>query len=112
MPVIVGMFDNQEDAGDAVDALDALGLEEGAIHVLSRSRLERNGTLFGDLARAFRPGDSAVSQELRSLGVDGEAAEFYDEELDANGILVVAQVGDDDEAAAEQAMERAGASTR
>lgn len=89
MSTIVGMFDDQQAAQRAVSDLDALGLEEGSIFVLSRNEIEQDGSLIGTLARAFRGGDGAVSSELMRLGLDREEAEFYEEELDEESLLVV-----------------------
>jgi hypothetical protein len=89
MSTIVGMFDEQQQAERAVNGLDALGLEEGSIHVLTRARLEGNNSLFTAFARALRPGDGAVSSELMRLGLDREEAEFYEEELDEKSVVVV-----------------------
>ncbi|MEX2536408.1 MAG: hypothetical protein WD273_12505 [Trueperaceae bacterium] len=89
MSTIVGMFDDQLAAERAINGLDALGLDEGSIHVLSRAELSRGGSLIGAFARALRPGDGAVSSELIRLGLDREEAEFYEEELDEDSVVVV-----------------------
>jgi hypothetical protein len=89
MSTIVGMFNDQVQAQRAVNGLDALGLEEGSIHVLSRAELDRNNSLFAAFARAIRPGEGAVSSELMRLGLDREEAEFYEEELDDDSVVVV-----------------------
>ncbi|MEX2542187.1 MAG: hypothetical protein WD314_10260 [Trueperaceae bacterium] len=89
MSTIVGMFDDQLQAQQAVNGLDALGLDEGSIHVLSRGELNRDSSLFAAFARAIRPGDGAVSSELMRLGLDREEAEFYEEELGDDSVVVV-----------------------
>lgn len=101
MSTIVGMFDDQQQAQQAVNGLDALGLEEGSIHVFSRAELASDDSLFGAFARAIRPGDGAVSSELIRLGLDREEAEFYEEELDGDSVVVVVQADGD---AGDQAM--------
>lgn len=109
MSTIVGMFDDQKAAQQAVTGLDALGLEEGSIHVLSRSELERDGSLIGNLARAFRAGDGAVSSELMRLGLDREEAAFYDEELDEESLLVVVKADGENGDRAMNVMQEANA---
>jgi hypothetical protein len=89
MSTIVGMFDDQLQAQKAVNGLDAIGLEEGSIHVLTRGELTRDSSLIGAFARAIMPGDGAVSSELMRLGLDSEEAEFYEEELGEDGVVVV-----------------------
>ena len=109
MSTIVGMFDDQQAAQRAVNGLDALGLEEGSIHVLSRSGLERDGSLLGNLARAFQSGDGAVSSELIRLGLDREEAEFYEEELDEESLLVVVRADGENGDRAMHVMQEANA---
>lgn len=89
MSTIVGMFDEQQQAQKAIDALDGLGLEEGAIHVLSRRGLNTGNSLLASLARAISAGDGALSSELIRLGLDREEAEFYEEEMGDETVVVV-----------------------
>ena len=112
MSTIVGMFDDHQAAQRAINGLDALGLEEGSIHVLSRSELSRDGSLIGDIARAFRSGDGAVSSELIRLGLDREEAEFYEEELDEESLLVVVKADGDTGDRAMNVMQEANAAFR
>lgn len=96
MSITVGIFDSQDDAEDAIDRLDALGLDEGDIHVMTRRDIERSGTsLFGSLARAFRADGGAVTGELTRLGLDQEEAEFYAEELDDESVLLAIEADDE-----------------
>lgn len=95
MDIVVGIFDNQQDAEEAVNQLDALDLEPDTIRVMTRSRIERGEGFFGSLARSFSGGDSPVSSALTSFGLDAEEAEFYDQELDEEGVLVAVKVDDD-----------------
>jgi hypothetical protein len=89
MSTIVGMFNEQTQAQRAVNGLDAIGLEEGSIHVLTRRDLSADTSLFGAFARAIRPGEGVVSSELMRLGLDREEAEFYEEELGDDSVVVV-----------------------
>jgi hypothetical protein len=89
MSTIVGMFDDQRQAQEAVNGLDAIGLDEGSIHVLTRAEVSRDNSLFTAFARAIRPGDGAMSSELMRLGLDSEEAEFYEEELSEDSVVVV-----------------------
>jgi hypothetical protein len=89
MSTIVGMFDDQTQAEQAIDGLDAIGLAEGSIHVLSRADLTSDNSLFTAFARAIRPGEGEVSSELMRLGLDREEAQFYEEELRDDSVVVV-----------------------
>lgn len=95
MSTIVGMFDDQQQAQQAVNALDALDLDEGSIHVLTRGELNRDDSLLTAFARALRPGGGAVSSELMRLGLDREEAEFYEEELGPDSVVVVVRADGD-----------------
>ena len=57
------------------------------------------GSLIASFARALNDSGDAVSSELVRLGVDREAAAFYAEELDDEGVIVVVDADDahDDE---------------
>lgn len=112
MPTIVGIFDDQESAEEAVNALDGLELDADSIRVLSRSGAERSTSPFGGLARAFTAGDSKVEDSLLAMGVDRDAAAFYDEELGPEGVLVVADVGNDQADAVRAALRAAGGTVR
>lgn len=97
MSVTVGIFDNQDDAEEAIDRLAELGIDEGGIHVMTRHGIERGGeSLFGTLARAFRS-EGDVSGELTRLGLDREEATFYEEELEDEGVLVAVEADADTE---------------
>lgn len=109
MSTIVGMFDDQQAAQQAVNGLDALGLDEGSIHVLTRSELTRDGSLIGALARAVRGGEGAVSSELMRLGLDREEAEFYEEELDEESVVVVVRADGENGDRAMSVMQEANA---
>ena len=91
MSTIVGMFDDERKAGEIISQLDGLGLEEGAIHVLSRGRVSGRDDIISSFARALQPGSGAVSGELMRLGLDREEAEFYEEELDEDSMLIAVQ---------------------
>lgn len=91
MSTIVGMFDDHRRAERAINELDALGLDEGSIHVLTRSQVAGDSDIITAFARALRAGTGAVSNELIRLGLDREAAEFYEEELDDESIIVAVQ---------------------
>ena len=96
MSITVGIFESQDGAEGAIDRLDALGLDEGSIHVMTRRRIERSGdTIFGSLARAFHGGDGAISAELIRLGLDREEAKFYEEELEDDAVLLAVEAGDE-----------------
>lgn len=96
MSMTVGIFDDQDAAEDAIDRLDALGLDEGSIHVLTRQRAERGeDSLAGFFARAFRGGDGTIARELTRLGLDREEAEFYEEELDEDSVLLAVEADDE-----------------
>ena len=112
MPTIVGIFDDQESAEDAVNALDGLELEPDSIRWLSRSEAQRNESAFGNLTRVFTTGDSKVEDSLLAMGVDRDAAAFYDEELGPEGVLVVAEVDGDRAEAVRGALQGAGGTVR
>ena len=112
MSTIVGMFDDPKAAQRAIDGLDALGLEEGSIHVLTRAELEKGGSLIGDIARSFRAGRGEVSSELIRLGLDREEAEFYEEELDEESLLVVVRADGENGDRAMAVMQEANAALR
>lgn len=95
MDVIVGIFDNQSDAETAVDKLDALGLEPDTIRVMTRAGIERGDGFFGSLARAFSATGTAVGSALTSFGLGREEAEFYEEELGDEGVLIAVKADDD-----------------
>lgn len=91
MSTIVGMFDDHRRAERAINELDALGLDEGSIHTLTRSQVAGDSDIITSVARALGPGTGAVSGELIRLGLDREAAEFYEEELADESIIIAVQ---------------------
>ena len=95
MALVVGLFDDQQEAETAVNQLDALGLGEGNIHVMTRQRLERSDSLFGSLSRVFSTGETPLEGELIRLGLSQEEAAFYEEELDQTGVMVAAETNDE-----------------
>lgn len=95
--ITVGIFANQQEAEQAVNELDALGLDEGSIHVMTREQAESNSNgVLGGIARALSAEGGAVSSSLTSLGLDAEEAEFYERELGETGVIIA--VTDDDHA--------------
>lgn len=95
MSVIVGIFESQEAASEAVDRLDGLEIDEGDIHVLTRNEMETNRGLLGDLANAFSAGTTPVENVLTRLGLSSEEAAFYEEELGDESVLVAVKSDDD-----------------
>lgn len=96
MSVIVGIFESQEAASEAVDRLDGMEIDEGDIHVLTRHELETNrGGFIGDLANALSAGSTPVESALTRLGLSSEEAAFYEEELGDESVLVAVKVDDD-----------------
>ena len=96
MSITVGIFENQQNAETAIDRLDALGLDEGAIHALTREGADRGGdSLVGVFARAFRGGDGAIGGELTRLGLGREEADFYEQELEEGSILLAVEADDE-----------------
>ncbi len=91
MSTIVGMFDDHQQAQQVINELDGLGLEEGSIHVLTREGVESGGTFLSSIARAVRPGSGELSSELIRLGLNRQEAEYYEEELDPEGVVVLVQ---------------------
>lgn len=113
MSTIVGIFHDGADAAGAIDRIDTLGVDEGRIHVLTRRGTEAGReSLFGALARAFRGGGDAIGGDLIRLGLDREEAEFYDEELDEEGLLLAVEADDDQEAEVLAIMSEANATLR
>lgn len=108
MQTIVGMFTSQQDAQDAINRLDELGVEEDTIHVLTRGGIQRQAdTLIGVLGRAFTAGDTELEAELIRLGLDQEEAEFYDQELDPEGVILAVEVDEDRDPAVRHAFREA-----
>lgn len=112
MPTVVGIFDNQMDAGDAVNDLDALGLEEDSIRVITRRSVERSDSLLGSLARAFTGGDSPITSGLTEAGLSAEEAEFYEQEMDEESVLVVVEAEDEHYDGVMDIMQRSQATMR
>lgn len=113
MKTIVGIFDDQTNAEGAIDRIDALGVDEGNVHVLTRRGAEAGrDPLFGALARAFRGGGDAITGELTRIGLDREEAEFYDEELDDDALLLAVEADDAREADVLAIMTEANATLR
>lgn len=108
MKRVAGMFDSQADAGRAVNELDSLGLEEGSIRVITKQGATEGDSIFTPIADALTPGDDRVSSSLSAAGLGRDEAEFYSEELDEEGALVIAEVDDAQEAQALEMMRRAG----
>ena len=111
METVVGIFDNQVDAEKAVNELDALGLPEDSIRVLRRGDAGGGG-LFSSFANVFSSGNDPVSSELTRMGLSREEAEFYEEELHNEGVLVTARVSEDDHARVMSIMRDANGVTR
>jgi hypothetical protein len=91
MATVVGIFDKQSDASRAVNNLDALGLEPDSIRVLTRGRLEEQDSWLGALGRVFTAGDTPLEANLTQMGLTREEAEFYEQELGEDGILVAVE---------------------
>ena len=92
MSITVGIFESQQHAEDAIDRLDALGVAEGAIHVMTREGAQRrDASLVGAFARAFRGGGGAIGSELRRLGADPEEADFYERALEGDAVLLAVE---------------------
>jgi len=108
MKRVAGLFDSQADAERAVNELDSLGLEEGSIRVITKGGATQGDSIFTPIADALTPGDDRVSSSLSSAGLGQEEAEFYSEEMDEEGALVIAEVDDDQEARAREIMRRVG----
>ena len=111
METVVGIFDNQVDAEKAVNELGALGLPEDGIRVLRRGDAGGGG-LFSSFANVFSSGNDPVSNELTRMGLSREEAEFYEEELHDEGVLVTARVSEDDHARVMNIMRDANGVTR
>ena len=114
METVVGIFDNQVDAEKAVNELDALDLPEDSIRVLRRGGRgdAGGGGLFSSFANAFSSGSDPVTNELTRIGLTREEAEFYNEELHDEGVLVTARVSEDDHARVMTIMRDANGVTR
>lgn len=96
MKTVAGVFDTQVQAERAVSELSKLGLAEDSIRTVRRSGLDSSGRgIFASLANAIRPGDDAASSSLTALGLSSEEAEFYDQELDEDGALVIVYTSDE-----------------
>jgi hypothetical protein len=108
MKRIASIFDSQADAERAVDELDSLGLEEGRIRVMTKEGATRGDSIFTPIADALTPGDDRVSSSFATAGAGEETAEFFSQELDEGGAIVIAEVDDAQEAQALEMLRRAG----
>ena len=105
------VLSNQVDAEKAVNELGALGLPEDGVRVLRRGDAGGGG-LFSSFANVFSSGNDPVSNELTRMGLSREEAEFYEEELHDEGVLVTARVSEDDHARVMNIMRDANGVTR
>lgn len=95
MSTIVGIFEDQESAETAIDRLDALEVDEGSIHVLSRNETGGGGSLLGSVARAVSAGNTPLESRLTQLGLSRDEAAFYEQELGDEGVIVAVEADDD-----------------
>lgn len=95
MSITIGIFDNVAAAQVAIDRLVREGVAERGLHPISRDRIEhgRRG-LRGPFPHAVGTAKGAVSSELVPLGVDRDEAEFYDEELEGEAVLLIIESDD------------------
>ena len=113
MAVVVGIFEDQDSAERAVNRLAALEVGEGDIHVMTRDEVEGGGRSFlGSVAGALSAGTSALGGALTRLGLTSEEAEFYEQELGEEGVLVAVETGDRDAAAITSALREANGVVR
>lgn len=94
----MGMFGSSDRGEDAIDTLVRAGVQEGNIHPITRQRLERDDRrAIAVLTRAVGFGTGMVSNELTRLGLGHEEAEFYEEELEDEGMLIAVETDDENE---------------
>lgn len=105
MSTTVAVFDDLDATQRTIDRLDALGLDEGSIHVVTRRSAEP-GSWLAVFSRVLTPDEGEVASELSRLGVGDEEARFYEEELDEEGAIIVIDGEDRHDAEVRDILER------
>ncbi len=93
--VVVGIFEDQESAETAVNRLNALDIDQGDIHVMTRNDVEGNRSLLGTVAGALSAGTTPLEGRLTNLGLSSEEATFYEQELGDESVLIAVKADDD-----------------
>jgi hypothetical protein len=112
MSVIVGIFEDQESVEGAIDRLATLDIDEGDIHVMTRYQVERGSSFLGSLGQALSAGDTPIESRLTGLGLTAEEAQFYEQELGEEGVLVAVRAPDDQDGAVMSVMREANGTVR
>jgi hypothetical protein len=112
MKTVAGIFDSQADAEAAINELSRIGLEEDSIHLVNGTGTAGGGSILSPLADALTPGDDHVSSMLTRYGLSAEEAEFYSEEIDPEGVILVVDAPEEHHAEVLGAMRRANGRIR
>lgn len=101
---IVALFDNQTQAGQAIQALSASDVDFEDYRVLDANDESQTGTE-GKVMPAMNPGNSlgaggiaammpATADSMTALGLSDETARFYQQGLDDGGVVLVVEADD------------------
>lgn len=111
--IAIGIFETADEAQNAIDELVSAGVDQGHLHPISRQRIASSEQgVIGPLSRAVGFGTGAVSNELTRLGVDPEAAEFYEQELTEESLLLAVETSEENEERVMSIMRQANATLR
>ncbi len=95
---VIGVFDEAANADRAIDALETAGFSSGQIHHSGRGAAATGGFLSG--VKNFFAGDDTattgghVAEDLTSMGVSSEEANYYDNEYKSGRTVVSIDAGD------------------
>ncbi len=111
--ITIGIFETSDEAQNAIDALVQAGVDEGDLHPISRQRIasDEQGAVRA-VSRAVGFGTGAVSNELTRLGVGLEEAEFYEQELREDSLLLAVETTEENEEKVMSIMREANATLR
>lgn len=111
--IIIGIFETSDEAQNAIDELVTAGVDQGDLHPVSRQRIASSEQgVMGPLSRAVGSGTGAVSNELTRLGVDQAEAEFYEQELTEESLLLAVETSEENQEAVMSTMRKANATLR
>jgi hypothetical protein len=87
---VVAVFNDQESADDAAQALTRSDLAPGDVRFVNKGDLESDSFL-ENFAEVFSAGENEVDTTLRREGMKPSAAEFYAERVKHEGVLIIVE---------------------